>query len=110
MPNQPRPVHQPFSWLATEELSANNDFLEIVYDISRGISLAIDLCHVSDLEEQAGEGEPDCHPAIGPAHREQMMLFAKSTAKLLAMYADQDIELINSAHMKAAVAGRDKKK
>ena len=89
-------AHRPFTWVGDHVDQHKSEFIEITYDVARGIVMALDMILISDLEEQAMENGSDCTPILDPQDREIMLLFAKSAAKLLHMQADTEINFLNS--------------
>jgi hypothetical protein len=72
-------------------------FIEITYDISRGIAMILDMVHTSQLDDEAKAAGGDYLPILGHQARENLMRFAIQSANLLREKAWENIEMLNNA-------------
>jgi len=97
MTKKPLQAFEPFSWLSDDAQSFESDFVETAYDISKGITMILDMIQTSQLAEDAMEAGCDCVPILGGQAREDMLLFARQSANLLREKAWENIEMRNDS-------------
>jgi hypothetical protein len=98
-PKKDRPVHEGFSWL-NRSLAFDQDaqFIATTFDFCTGIALCLDLVHSCNLDrshnEDCDKGK-ECRPTLGITETDQLLMFAKSAARMLASKAESAIDRVN---------------
>ena len=82
-----------FSWLPNDVHTRQTDFMEAAHDIAKGIALALDIVNTSQIQRENGHGPGGGDPPVlGLNDTASMLLFAKQSARILAQYAEQQME------------------
>ena len=80
------PHHTAFSWLWSTEIDHRAEFVELTYDVTRGIETVLNVVMNSQLHQQSHGDEcddPDDRPLFSKADNDRLVRLALASVRLL---------------------------
>jgi hypothetical protein len=90
-PAKPVQAFEPFSWTRNDnkENAAEIAFYELTHDVTKGITLILDLVITSELDEGSANMGSECVPILASEGRHTLILLARAAAKMLRDRAEE---------------------
>jgi hypothetical protein len=104
-----KPVHERFSWLHESLRFAHEaQFIATAVDVSKGIAVALELVHNSNLarsnNDECDAGH-ECPPILNTIDTEALAMFAGAAARMLARIGEDKIDYLNQKALREAGNG-----